>query len=450
MAHVKNWFGDIKWHPVHERTPTTVDEIVKIVSDANRYPSPVRAVGSNHSTTPCAAAEGGTTVFMSAMTGISIDVEARTVTAGPGELYIDVARKLEEVGLQFFVNIELGDLSMGAAATVGTKEAAFPGEYGQVSSYLKSARIVTAAGKLLEITEDDKDLLCAFRSSYGTFGITYEVTFHVRQMQHMAVHHRVYSLDAYLKALPELLASGQSLMMYMDPLRGRIAVEFRTYSGAKPGRRYTHWQWWLRNFFWKDLGPLWAYGVKRFVPGRWLQNILLRLLSMLTFPILRIAIRGKRTAATDQQIHYPPVADDCRYTFSIWAYPVDRYPETLRAYFAFCKDYYRTKGLRVSLPNVGYRTFQDTQALLSYSYDGMACTIDPVTTPEAGWDDFLLAYNQFATAHGGRPLLNQTKHLTRQEVRDAYGTRVDILERRRAAMDPGGRFLSPYFRDLLI
>ena len=448
---MKNWFGDIQWHPAHECTPTTVDEIVRIVGDPDSYPGPVRAVGSNHSTTPSAAADGGTTLFMSAMAGISIDAEARTVTASSGESYIDVARQLEQVGLQFFVNIELGDLSMGAAATVGTKEAAFPGEYGQVSSYLKSARIVTAAGALLEITEDDTDLMSAFRSSYGTFGITYEVTFHVRPMHPMAVHHRVYSLDAYLEALPDLLASEQSLMMYMDPLRDRIAVEFRSYTEAAAGQRYSRWQWRLRNFFWRDVGPLWAYSVKRFVPGNWLQNVLLRLLSMLTFPILRLAIRGTRTAAADQQIHYPPVGagDDCRYTFSIWAYPVDRYPETLRAYFAFCKDYYRSKGLRVSLPNVGYRTFQDTQALLSYSFDGMVCTIDPVTTPEAGWDDFLLAYNAFASSHGGRPLLNQTKHLTRQEVRDAYGSHVDTLESQRAAMDPNGRFLSPYFRDLL-
>ena len=32
---------------------TTVDEIVAIVQDTERYPSPVRAVGSNHSTTAC-------------------------------------------------------------------------------------------------------------------------------------------------------------------------------------------------------------------------------------------------------------------------------------------------------------------------------------------------------------------------------------------------------------
>ena len=444
---VHNWFGDITWVPRAQATPKKVDDIVEIVSNPSAYPSPIRAVGSNHSTTACASAPDGTTLFMSSMNSFSIGTD--TVTAQPGALYIEVAKELAKRNLQFYVNIELGDLSLGAAATCGTKEAAFRGEHGQVSSYCVGARIVQANGELLEITEADTDLMQAFRSSYGTFGVTYEVTFRVKPMQPMSVVHRVYSLESYLAALPELVKSDESLMMFIDPYRDKIGIEFRSYHPAKGKQRYSHWQWKLRNFLWKDVGPMWAFVTRKWVPTKWLRYLSLGVFSFLTFPLLRLAIRGKNTMAADQQIHYPLVSDNHRYTFSIWAYPVERYPETIRAYFVFCREYYEQHGFRITMPSVGYRTFQDQQALLSYTFNGDAITIDPVTTPEPGWQDFQLAYDKFAQQHGGQPLLNQTKYLTRESVLTAYGERINTLESHRVALDPGGRFLSPYFQELL-
>lgn len=445
---VTNWFGDIAWSPARQVTPTSIDDVVEIVRDPS-YPSPIRAVGSNHSTTPCAAADGGTTVFMSAMAKIvSIDEGEKTVTAQAGAHYHEVADALRERGLQFYVNIELGDLTMGAASTVGTKEAAFPGEHGQVASYLASATVVTADGEVRVIDESDPQLMRAFRSSHGTFGIICEVTFRVRPIQPMSVHHEVFTLDEYLDALPELISRDASLMMYMDPFRDRIAVEVRNYGDAF-GDRTSRWQWKLRNTLWRDAGPWYASVVRRFVPWRRVREALFGFSSVLMFTVLRYVLRGKRTVASDQQIDYPPVGSDSRYTFSIWTFPVDRYPDALRAYFELCKQYERDHGFRVTLPSVGYRTFRDQQALLSYSYDSDVMTVDPVTTPAPGWDDFLHAYNDFASSHGGSPLLNQSKHITREHVRTAFGERIDQFERYRQRLDPEGRFRSPFFAELL-
>src|SRR6185503_18076420 len=61
---VTNWFGDVVSHPAVVVDAETADDIVKVMTQPTRYPSPVRAVGSNHSTTPCGAIEGGTLVRM--------------------------------------------------------------------------------------------------------------------------------------------------------------------------------------------------------------------------------------------------------------------------------------------------------------------------------------------------------------------------------------------------
>ena len=59
---VTNWFGDVTSHPQIVVDANSVEDIAAILKDGNKYPSPVRAVGSNHSTTECGVAEGGTLI----------------------------------------------------------------------------------------------------------------------------------------------------------------------------------------------------------------------------------------------------------------------------------------------------------------------------------------------------------------------------------------------------
>lgn len=115
----------------------------------------------------------------------------------------------------------------------------------------------------------------------------------------------------------------------------------------------------------------------------------------------------------------------------------------------FCTDYYAQKGYRSNLLYVGYRIAQDQKALLSYSYDGTVMTLDPVSTANPGWDDFLAAYNQFCVSLNGKPLLNQTPGLTAAILQGAYGNRVAVLEATRKQYDPQDRLLNNYFRGLL-
>ena len=72
-----------------------------------------------------------------------IEIGPDTVTAEAGALYIDVARELLRHRLQFYVNVELGNLTVGSAACGGTKDASMPGEFGQVSSYVIGMKVVT-------------------------------------------------------------------------------------------------------------------------------------------------------------------------------------------------------------------------------------------------------------------------------------------------------------------
>ena len=95
-----NWFGDIRWTPAVVARPSSEQELIAIVKDHGRFPSPLRAAGSGHSTTRCVIADGGTIVDMRGMNRI-IRIDGQTVSAqafyiccqGAAEAWVAVLRQ---------------------------------------------------------------------------------------------------------------------------------------------------------------------------------------------------------------------------------------------------------------------------------------------------------------------------------------------------------------------
>lgn len=444
---VTNWFGNIVSHPAVIVDANSVDDIVAVMKDPAKYPSPVRAVGSNHSTAPCGVTDGGTLIRMKMNKILSIGQNMLNVEAGA--VHLDMAKALEAQKLQFYVNTEIGSLSAGSAACAGTKDASFPGEYGQVGSYVTGVKMVLPSGDLLEVTEASQPVLMQLvRSSYGMFGIVYEVTYSVKPLTPMHVHHKTFSLEEFISALPELKALGYSMMYYIFPFEEKITVEFRKYNPGATGEP-NRIAWSLRNHIWGTSGPKLGHDVEQNVSIPSIRYGIIDAFNATWRFQLENIVTSDYTIPGDQIIHYPPVSNDSRYTFSLFAFPEELFPASLRDFCKFCKEYYAEKGYRSNLLYVGYRIAQDQKALLSYSWDGTVMTIDPVSTANPGWDNFLDVYNQFCSDRNGLPLPNQTPRLTSQMMRKAYGDKLNALNATRKKYDPGDRLLNGYFRELL-
>ncbi len=445
---VRNWFGDIHSQPRVVVRPTTVEEIVAVLKNPQKYPSPVRAVGSNHSVTRCAVADGGTVIDMTGLNQI-VRIGADSVTAQGGALYINVAKELDKHHLQFYVNIELGNLSIGSGACCGTKDGSFPGQFGQVNAYVTSMKLVTPAGELIEVSEEkDPELMRVMRSSYGLLGIVYEATLRVRPVRPLVVQNITYSLAEFERSLPTLLQRDEAMMFYMSPYLDRITVEF-TRLAEESGRAPTRWGWRLRNEVWKNSGPGFSHLCTHYISNHKLRYFLIDTSHRLQQWTLTNVVKSPNTVASDQMIRYPDQGGIGKYTFSLWGFAEETYGPILRAYVEFCRDYYKRTGYRNDVFDVGYRVAKDTNSLLSYTYDATVITIDPVSTAAEGWNDFLVAYNEFCSEHGGSPLFNQTPFLTRAQVKKALGDRLDRFVVYRKRYDPTDRMLTPYFRELL-
>ncbi|MCQ0090829.1 FAD-binding protein [Roseovarius sp. M141] len=448
---VQNWKRSITYHANSVERINSAEDLQRIVSDTQRYPSPVRAKGSHHSTTRCVVAEAGTVCDMSGMNKIlKIDKAAKTITLEAGCLLIDAAKALEKEGLQFYANVELGNLTMGSGATGGTKDASYyddgEWEFGQVCSYCIAMKIVQVDGSILEVTEDsDPTLLAALRTGYGMLGITYEMTYRVKEISAMGVHHEMFTVDRFAQALPQLLERKQSIMLYLFPFLDRVLVEFRYDTDEKlsPGSK----TWAIRNYTWKTVWPF-VSNVLAYLPWTWLRYKIIDVLNRLTLWFMTYKLKDTNSSPADQIIRYSEMGGFASYTFSIWAFPRDAYPETIKEYFKFCKKYYKENNYRCDMLNVGYHIAQDQSGLFSYTRDWPALTLDPVASGAKGWEGFLVAYNEWCVQHGGRPLFNQTGSLTPLQAMKSFGPQIAQFKALRNTIDPDERFLNEHFRTL--
>ena len=444
-AEVSNWFGDVVARPKVVAEAKSAKDIAKILKDPEKYPTPVRAFGSNHSTAPCSAADGGTMIRMKGMNRI-LEITEDSVRGEAGAIRIDVALELKSRGLQFYVNTEIGNLSMGSAACAGTKDGSMPGEYGQVSSYCTAMKMVLPSGKILEASEEsDPELMKMLRCSYGTFGVVTEATFRIKKLEPMEVFHETFSVTEYCEQLPKLWARGYSMMYYMFLYDEKVTCEFRKYNPKAKGLRDIH-VWPLRNYLWSELGPRTCFQAERDIEDKKARYKLIDAFGGTWRWNLENLIKSKNTAAPDQTIRYPDVSSDSRYTFSLWAFPEDRFAKILPAYTKWVKNYYKTKGYRTNMLHVGYRIAKDQQSTLSYSFDGNVMTIDPVSTANPGWREFLAEFNVWCSDQGGAPLPNQTWGFTRAQAVKALGARLEAMAAKRREFDPGNRLLNPFFR----
>ena len=99
-----NYDGSVTATPQRVVRPETVEELQTILKRPDQFPSPVRAMGSLHSLTPCASS-AGTMVDMSGLKKIvNIDAQKLTLTAQAGLQLLEGARVLRKQQLQFMLN----------------------------------------------------------------------------------------------------------------------------------------------------------------------------------------------------------------------------------------------------------------------------------------------------------------------------------------------------------
>jgi FAD/FMN-containing dehydrogenase len=445
-AFVRNHAGTMIARPRIIVRPKRVEDLQIIVADAKKFPSPVRVIGANYSQTGCAAADNGTLIDLRSLNKV-LEITDEWVRVQPGASLTAVAARLEERGLQLPVNIELGNLSMGSAAFASTKDSSMPGESGQLAAYLLAARIVTPQGKSVVVNGKDPELLRVLRMSYGLLGVATELVFRVHPLQAVRLDYETFTIDEFVREFPRLIRRQAALKFYPLPFPNRVAVETRTHDAEVPTTRSGIWR--MRKSVLTNVLPAFGATMTNSVKLPGLKYFLIERFNRVMRATMDRAARGVVVFPTEWIQQLPQDSLRIRQSYTTWAFPEAGYPQVLRDYFIFCREYYREHQYRANLMHVSHRLAQDKSSLLSPSFNGPMITLDPWSTRDLGWDDFLIEFNDFCATRGGVPLFNQTRKLTPEQVHRAFGERLNIFARLRQRQDPHDRMLNRYFAQFL-
>jgi FAD/FMN-containing dehydrogenase len=422
------------------------EDLPTVLNKTKSYPAPIRMVGADYSQTRCVGGDGGTTVDLGTLDKI-LEFGETTVRAQAGVRVGTLVRALAERGLELPLTPEMGQISLGAVAVTTLPQASYGAGVAQLSSCVTELKLITPQGKQMTVTERERDLMRVLRSSFGLLGAVHEVVLRVRPLTAVKIDYQVLSLKEFSARFASIISAPGALRLHISPFNDRITVERRTLDESASLSRSGIWQ--IRNSVMRNVLPAFGSTVGSVLAAPGLRAVMLSGMQKALRATLDRNTRGVAMYAHEWMRDLPNEAWKARHTYSLWAFPEASYPKVLAEYFAFCRSYYKEHRYRCNVVSGASRLHQDRGSLFSVSYSGPMFTLEPSSTGDKGWDDFLIDFNDFASAAGGTPTFNQTRALQPEHVAKSFGERVKLFRALRQRTDPLNRLRNSYFAYLL-
>jgi hypothetical protein len=163
------------WNGARERYPAMVvqyrntGDVVAALEAVTEHDSPFSVKAGGHMTTGHALVEDGVVLDLAPMNGVTVDLQAGTVTVGGGATWDVVNEAALEHGL---VPPGIPDTVGVAGFTLGGGMGVTCRMSGLACDNLRSADVVTATGEVVTASEDENvDLFWAIRGGSGNVGI---------------------------------------------------------------------------------------------------------------------------------------------------------------------------------------------------------------------------------------------------------------------------------------
>ena len=175
------WNGMITKRPAVVVRAASIDDVVRTVNFVRENQLELSIKGGGHNIAGLALSDGGVTLDMSALRGVSVDPEARLARVGAGCTLGDVDRATQEHGLA----TTLGFVSATGAAglTLGGGFGYLTRRFGWTVDDLEEVEVVIADGSVLRSSRtENEDLFWALRGGGGNFGVVTEFVYRLHDV----------------------------------------------------------------------------------------------------------------------------------------------------------------------------------------------------------------------------------------------------------------------------
>lgn len=393
-----NWVGNQTFAPAERAAPASEDEVATLVSSAAGQGMTVRVAGAGHSFTPVVQTDG-LLLDLGALRGIrSADAATRRVVVGPATTIGAFGEPLWEQGLALANQGDIVAQQIAGAVATATHGSGL--RLPSFSASVRCARIVTAAGDVVDIDESQPDLLHAAQVAVGMLGVVTELELEVAEAYKLRERNEHWRWDEAWGRFEELAQKHRHYSFFWMPSDDSAAlyglaggadmchvkiydeVELATPDSDEPRAR---------------VGPAWRI-----------------------YPMV-----------------YEPNFHELEYFV-----PFERGREALAAMREVM-----LASLPASVFPMEVRTVGRDDAFLSPSYGRDSVVISVSGTPRTGYMPYLRDVDRLLGEFDARVHWGKLHFLTREQLRERYPRAGDFVETRRA-LDPGGTFLNPHLRPL--
>jgi FAD/FMN-containing dehydrogenase len=397
-----NWVGNESCSPTARAAPRTEDEVSSVVADAAARGLHVRVAGAGHSFTPVVATDG-LLLDLRGLPGIrSIDPARRRVVVGPATTIGEFGEPLWQHGLSL---VNQGDIvAQQIAGAVATATHGSGLRLGSFASGVRRLRLVTAAGEVAEIGEEEPERLQAAQVAVGMLGVITELELEVAPAYRLSERVEHWSWDEAWEPFEEL---------------------------ARAHRHY--------SFFWMPSDASAAlYGLGE--PGVALADRC----HVKIYDEVDVSTPDSdepRGRVGPAHIIYPMVYEPNFHELEYFV-PFERGREALAA---------MRELMLASLPSsifpMEVRTVGREEAFLSHSYHRDTVVISVSGMPGTGYGPYLRNVDRLLGEFDARVHWGKLHFLTREQLLARYPRAADFVELRRA-LDPDGVFLNDHLRPL--
>ncbi len=424
----RNWARNQLCSPLRIHTPSSEEELVRIVQAATTDGERVKVVGSGHSFTGIALTDGRLVRPDRYNRVLSEDRANGTVTVQAG---ITLDRLNEELDARGLALENLGDIAYQTiAGAISTATHGTGRRLGGIATQVAGMRVIAADGTVIECSEDvEPEVFRAARVGLGALGIVSTVTLRCVPAFNLYAIEMPMRVDEVLEALDEHVNRNDHFEFFWVPGTG-WALTKRNRRTDEPTAPRGRWKEFRDDILLSNV----AFGIVCRV-GRLRPSLIPR--------VAKAMPNTGRTEYTEKSYRVFASPRMIRFYEMEYAVPIEAATEA----FNRVRDYVKRSGLILSFP-VEVRFTAGDDIPLSTASGRDTCYIAIHVFEGTHYQQYFEAVEDIMDDYGGRPHWGKLHFQTAETLAPRY-PEWEAFQKVRARLDPKGVFSNPYLERVL-
>ncbi len=432
MLRWESWSGLTTARPAQVLSPASTAEVVDAVVAARTHGLTVKMVGSGHSFTDIARADG-LLLRPDRLVGVrTVDRDAMTVTVLAGTPLHVLDDRLLGLGLALH---NLGDIDrQTVAGAISTGTHGTGGRWASLSAQVAGFEMVTADGRVVRAqpsgSAEEVELFGAGRVGLGALGILTAVTFLVEPAFTLEAVEEPMPWGRFVDGFDDLVAANEHAEAYWFPHTDRMLTKRNNRTAARP----------------RPLSRARAY-----IEDELLANSLFGVLNRLgdvaprTIPALNRASSRALTARTYSDVSHRVLTSSRRVRFREMEYAVPR--EAGMQALTEARALIEQRGWRIGFP-VEIRHAPADDIWLSTAHERDTVYLAFHTNVRTDHTEYFASVERVLRAYDGRPHWGKLHTRTAADLAPAYPRFADFVGLR-DRLDPDRLFTNDYLERVL-